>query len=207
MNNQFDNQVKTWMNEWKKQFEAMQLQFNLGKMDAADSFEQFKQLLHKSITEWKESMDTAGDKGNEMWQGMHTKMDELMVQLNLGKADSLDAFKEQKAKIETMSNELMAEARKAYNDRFNDMMQLFDASSRSFRTGIEILQLQFALGKMDAKENTEEVTAKIKEKMREVADSYNEFHKLGMQYLETWNQQMQAGIDKFKSMAEMWMKK
>jgi hypothetical protein len=41
----FETTLKNWLTEWKTKFEEMQVKFTLGKMDAADAFEQQKEKL------------------------------------------------------------------------------------------------------------------------------------------------------------------
>ena len=207
MNTNYEEQIKTWMADWRKRFEDMQVQFSLGKMDATDAFEKQKDLLRNAIVEWKSNLDKAGDKTDATVNEMKAKMEELLLQLNLGKAEGKELFEEQRKKIEAALHEIKTSGSTMYHEKFNDMMQVFDTSSKAFKAGLEILQLQFSLAKMDAKVDVAEVQAQVKAKMNEITQSFTDMQKLGMQNLEAWNKQMQDGYEKLKTMTEDWMKK
>ena len=207
MNTNYEEQIKTWMADWRKRFEDMQVQFSLGKMDATDAFEKQKDLLRNAIVEWKSNLEKAGDKADTTMNDMKGKMEELLLQLNLGKAEGKELFEEQRKKIEAALHEIKTSGSTMYHEKFNEMMQVFDASSKAFKTGLEILQLQFSLAKMDAKVDVSEIQAQVKAKMNEISQSFGDMQKVGMQNLEAWNKQMQEGYDKFKTMTEDWMKK
>ncbi len=207
MNTNYEEQIKNWMSDWRKRFEEMQVQFSLGKMDATETFEKQKEMLRNAIVEWKSNLDKAGDKGEETVTEMKAKMESLMLQLNLGKAEGKDLFEEQRKKIELALHEIKVSAKTNYDEKFNEMMTVFETSSRAFKTGLEILQLQFALAKMDLKTDAKEMQEQVKDKIAEITNSYKELQQIGMQNLEDWGKQMQAGYEKMKTMSEDWLKK
>jgi hypothetical protein len=206
METNYQEQIKNWMNQWQKQFEEMRVQFSLGKMDAADAFEKQKTQLREAIVALKSNLDQASDKADDQLEKMKARLEELQVQLSLGKAEGMDLFNEQKKKIEAALHELKTEGKSAYNKSYEQALQVFDHNATAFKTGLEILQLQFALGKMDAKDEAENIRKELNEKMNEMQNLFVESQKLMLSQMDEWNKQWQAGMDKMKQWAEQWKK-
>ena len=192
----FEDQWKQWMAEGRKRFEEMQVQFSLGKMDAADAFEKQKDFLRGAVSNWKQELDKATDVAEEHAQKLKASLEELQVQLNLGKAEGREKFEEQRKKIDLAMQEVYAAGKKAYHNNYDNMMHLFDSNAQAFKTGIEIIQLQFALVKMDVKEDAEKLRKELNEKMHELSEKYNEVQKAAVKNIEEWNKHLKEGYDK-----------
>lgn len=207
MDNRISETIKQWMEEWNKRFEEFSLQFNLGKMDAIEAFEKHKDLMRKSVLGWKESLDKLDDLGEDYLKTIKGKLEELLLQLNLGKADTKELFEEQRKKIEQALNELKGSGKTAYNENFDRIMQLFDQSTQTFKTGLEIIQLQYTLGKMEAKDKAADIQAEVVKKMNELNQSFKAAQEIGMEQMEAWKKHMLQGYRQMNIWAEEWLKK
>ncbi|MFA6261991.1 MAG: hypothetical protein WC760_11020 [Bacteroidia bacterium] len=207
MDNRINDTIKQWMEEWNKRFEEFSLQFNLGKMDAIEAFEKHKDLMRKSVLGWKESLDKLDDLGEDYLKTIKGKLEELLLQLNLGKADTKELFEEQRKKIEQALNELKGSGKTAYNENFDRIMQLFDQSTQTFKTGLEIIQLQYTLGKMEAKDKAADIQAEVVKKMNELNQSFKAAQEIGMEQMEAWKKHMLQGYRQMNIWAEEWLKK
>jgi|688.fasta_scaffold60510_4 hypothetical protein len=207
METNYLEQMKAKMAEWQKQFEDMRTQFASGKMDAVEAFEKQKSHLRDAITTLKANTEKATDLTEEQLTKLKARMEELQVQLALGKADGMDAFHEQKKKIEHAIESLKQEGKETYNKGFEQALQMFDHNTTAFKTGLEILKLQFALGKMDAKDNAEELKAELNTKMNEMQNMMHEGQKIMTSQMQEWNKQWQDGYEKMKNWADQWTKK
>ena len=85
-------QMKQFAADWQKRMEEMQMQFSLGKMDAVDAFEKQKEQYRNSLVTLKDNLDKATDMAEDKLAEMKVKIEELRLQLALGKADGMDAF-------------------------------------------------------------------------------------------------------------------
>jgi hypothetical protein len=206
METKYQEQIKDWMNQWQQRFEEMRMQFSLGKMDATETFEKQKNQLREAIVALKSNLDLAGDSADEQLTKMKARLEELQVQLNLGKADGMDLFNEQKKKIELALHELKTESKSTYNKAYEQALEVFDHNATAFKTGLEILKLQYALGKMDAKDEADNIRKELNEKMNEMQNFFTESQKLLLTQMDEWNKQWQAGMDKMKHWAEQWKK-
>ncbi len=202
MTNTLENQLKNWIDQGRKYVEDMQAQMAEGKMNAADAFEKQKAFLKTSINTWKEHIDKTTDAAEESATKMKAKLDELMIQLNLGKAEGQEQFEEQKKKIETALQEAYETAKKTYNNNHDKLVRLFESHAQAYKTGIEISQLQFTLAKMQGKENWEKTSKEISQKMKELLTHYTYMQKSAIENMEEWNNQIVEGFHKMQN----WLK-
>ncbi len=205
--NNYQDQFKDWMNEWKSKFGEMQEQFASGKVDAVEMFEKQKEQMRSALHTLKSNVDKATDAGEEQIKNMKAKMEALQVQLSLGKAEGFDLFKEQKKKIEDAVEEMNKAGKAAYHKSFDKGMEVFEHNSKAFKTGLEIVQLQYALGKMDFKDDAGRLKNELKEKMEEMQDIFAQGQKMMSEHMNDWNKLWQEGYDKMKSWSEGWQKK
>lgn len=207
MANSFDDMFKNMMNEWRTRVDELKVQLNLGKMDAAEAFEKQKDHLKDFINQAKQNIDKGTDMAEENVNALRAKLDELRVQLSLGKADTLEAFEAQRKKIEPALHEVYAAGKKAFNTGFEQGSKLFDHQAELFKTGLEVLQLQFALGKMEAKDEAEKLRKDINQKMEEMQVKAKEFQHSAMQNMEEWSNMAKENMEKFRNWMQDVMKK
>lgn len=202
-----EDQFKELFNNWKASLEELRMQFNLGKMDASEAFETQKKHLRGLIEGMKLNVDKATDMAEENAQKLRAKLDELMVQLNLGKAETKELYEEQRKKIDIALQEVYAAGKLAYHGNYTYMMELFDNNTKAFKTGLDIVKLQFALGKMEAKEEAEKARKEMNEKIAELQVFAEKAQQLTKENLEEWSKQMKEGMEKMNSWMADWWKK
>jgi hypothetical protein len=192
-------EIKEMMAEWQKHFEEMRLQFSLGKMNAADSFEQYKKQMGYALEKLRSDIDFATDKAEEQAKELKAKIEQLRVQLVLGKADTLEAFREQREKIEAALHEVFVEGKSAYNHQFENVIRVFNSNAHAFKSGMEIMELQFNLARMEAREEAEKTRHLINEKMNEMTILFKEAQDLTMKNIEEWTDVVKENIEKAKT--------
>lgn len=204
MNTNYEDQLNNWMGEWKNKLEEMREQFSSGKMDATESFEKQKDVLRTQLTQWKSKADETVATSEHEAKKMKAAMELLMLHLNLGKADARDKFDDQRKKIEHALQEVYTTARTAYDSNFNHMLQVYDNSSKAFSTNLEIVKLQFALGKMNASDDVEQLKKQLSDKMNELHQQYTEHYK---QSIDTWSELLKGNYEKMQKWMEGFMPK
>ncbi|MFI5221907.1 MAG: hypothetical protein ACHQK8_06250 [Bacteroidia bacterium] len=202
----FEEQFKKTVNDWRKNLEDLQVQFTLGKMDAAGIFEKQKDQFKTWLHSFREQMDKAVGITKENSDHLRAKFDELLVQLNLGKAESKDAFEEQKKKIEDAMNDLFETAKKIFGSGYDKMLGIFESYEHTFKTGLEILELQFALGKMESNDEIERIKKEINEKLDTINRNMQKLRELGKENMEEWSTLMKENYEKLKTFADWWAK-
>jgi hypothetical protein len=202
-----EEQFKELFNNWKSSLEDLRVQFNLGKMDASEAFEAQKKNLRHLIESMKQNADKATGMAEENAGKFKAKLEDLLVQLNLGKAETKELYEEQRKKIDLALQEVYAAGKLAYHGNYNYMMELFDNNTQAFKTGLDIVKLQFALGKMEAKEEAENLRKEINEKITELQSFAEKAQQLTKENMEEWGKQMKEGMEKMNAWMTDWWKK
>lgn len=206
MNHITDN-MKQFMADWQKRMEEMQSQFSAGKIDAVEAFEKQKEQYRETLLKVKENLDKGSEMAEEKLAEMKTKLEELRLQLSLGKADGMDAFEEQKKKIELAMHEFYIFMKGNFNSSFVKGLEMYDQQAEAFKTSLEIVKLQFSLAKMDAKDEMEVKQKAISEKMIELNQQFQQIQTTAFKNMEEVNAQLRENFEKMKAYAEGWMKK
>jgi hypothetical protein len=202
-----EEQFKQTFNTWKTSLEDMRMQFSLGKMDAVDAFEKQKVQLRSMIESMKTNLDKATDIAEENGTKLRSKLEELNLQLNLGKADGKDMFDEQRKKIDLALQEVFSAGKLAYHGNYGFMMELFENNTKAMKASLEIAQLQFALAKMEVKEEAEKARKEIEEKITELQTSAEKAQELTKENMEQWGKQMKDGFAKMSDWMTGYIKK
>lgn len=195
MKTNFEEQLNRWMRDWNTKLEKIRLNISLGKLDATEAFEEQKDQLRDHLAEWKSKADEVVTATEENIDAVKKAYENLMLQLSLGKAEAADTFVEQRQKIEQALHNVYEKSKLAYG-KSEELRKAFDNNAQAFKTNLEIIQLQFALGKMDARDEAEKINKLLHEKMNTLQQEYNENYK---QDVDAWTKQMQEKYTKVKS--------
>jgi hypothetical protein len=202
-----EEQFKQMFSTWKTSLEEMRVQFSLGKMDAGEAFEKQKGQLRNMVETLKVNADKATDIAEENVTKLRAKLEELNLQLNLGKAETADVFEAQRKKIDLALQEVFAAGKLAYHGNYGYMMELFENNSKAIKTGLEIAQLQFNLAQMEAKDGAEAAKKEIQEKLTELQSAAEKAKDLTKENLEQWGKQMKEGMEKMSDWMSSFVKK
>ncbi|MBU3662128.1 MAG: hypothetical protein FGM41_02895 [Bacteroidetes bacterium] len=205
--NQMKDQMKDFVNNWQARLEEMQMQFSLGKMDATEAFEKQKDQLRGMLVGMKDNLDKATDMAEDKTTEMRTKLEELRVQLALGKADGMDAFEAQRKQIELAMHELYVAGKHSFSSNYEKGLEMFDRQSEAFKTGLDIVKIQYSLAKMDAKDEAEEKRKELNDKIVELNNQFKGMQQTAMDNMEEMNRQLRDNFEKMKVYAEGWFKK
>jgi len=205
--NQMKDQMKDFVSSWQKRLEEMQLQFSLGKMDASESFEKQKDQLRGMLVSMKENIEKGTDLAEDKATEMRTKLEELRLQLALGKADGMEAFELQRKKIELAMHDFYQTRKQNFSGNYEKGLEMFDRQSEAFKTGLDIVKIQYNLAKMDAKDEVEEKRKELNDKIVELNNQFKSIQETAMENVEDINRQLRENFEKMKVYAEGWFKK
>ena len=163
------------LEEAKGDLEHLQMQLNLGKSDAVDAFEEHKQELSDKLDEVKGTLEEISELGEERSKPMLSRLEDLRVQLALGKADSLTAYREQEKKLNQAIFDFKQEALKTLDEaedrgeeRVAESLSLLNERTTEFRTRMEMFRVQLALGEAEARDEWGRVSEEFGESAREI---------------------------------------
>jgi hypothetical protein len=148
------DKIITGLKKAAVELEEFRLQAALGKADFKDAFEETKRKFNKFVHEAK--AHAADAKGIAMVKAIQLKivLEELQVQLALGKADTKDIFEAQRKKISLALNELETLIRK--NKTADEYYIRLQVEIEKFKIKMDILKLHYELSKLDTKNEFQE---------------------------------------------------
>lgn len=158
------------------ELEEFNVQVSLGKMEARDAFETAKKKMNNFLHE-SEVFLQGDNEIKDLVTEFRTALDELRVQLALGKADTRDAFEEQRKKITAVFHKLETffESRLAQTEA----VATLQIEMAKFRIRLEILKLRFELNRMDAHEEFEAGKKAFAQRLEKIRESAGEIEKHG----------------------------
>jgi ABC-type transporter Mla subunit MlaD len=207
MNHSFEDQFKKFMAEWNQGLQQLKGYFDSGSQTAWETFEKQKDHFRSLLTGLKPQLEKAAGLSEENMQKLRAKLDELWLQLNLGKAEGRDEFHEQRKKIEAALHELQTEAKAVFGTGYDQLLHLFDANAQAFRTGMDILKLQYEMATTKPGDQQNHVKKELASRMQELQENLRNVQATGKENLETWNRMVEDGIRKMKDYFESFNKK
>jgi hypothetical protein len=174
------------------EIEEFRLQLALGKMEAHDLYEEtkdkFNEYLRDSMSKAQKFASGAAEIGLQVKAGFET----LQLQLALGKAETKEAFEEQRQRIVHALHELEVKIRnqKVLNEYYSALL----IELNKFKIKLDILKLRYELRKLEAsaqfedrkKELTnylENIRSKFLKPSYTAADKLNHIHdELGLAF-------------------------
>jgi len=148
------------------EIEEFRVQLALGKAEAKDKFEELKHFLQKFIVEVENYFYQAGVLDADKKLNLQKAIDELKVQLNIGIADAKDMYAEQKKNIEKYLNEI--ETLIASDERVLEMKEKVLSEFEKAKIKLEILQLQFSLGKLEVKDEIHKYSKEVSQTIEDI---------------------------------------
>ena len=182
----FTQDLDDMLKNWQTRLEELRLQLALGEMDAADEFEELKKRYRKHFEAFRKKLDEM--ESSEIVTELKTTLEELRVQLALGKAESKEAFDEQKAKLKRLMARLRQGARKMQREHkgdFDQWNELLEDVMENLALHLDMLKLQFHLGKAEAKEKIKEKRKEMEERMRKLNERLDKLAAAGK---EKWDE-------------------
>ncbi|MCX6310638.1 MAG: hypothetical protein NT084_03285 [Bacteroidetes bacterium] len=154
-----DNLISTFKKSISD-LEEFQVQFALGKAEAKEKYEEVKKKFNNFLHTTKANIAL----GKERKEKLQNDFEYLQVQLALGKAETLEVFNEQKKKIFSAINKLEKSIENKSKVFVGDLDEKIRHEVEKFRIKMELLRVQYELGKLN-------VTDQFEERKHELSES------------------------------------
>ena len=132
----------------KREIDELALQLDLGKAEAVDFVEDRKRELRDIVDQVKQAVDDGKVAGGEQANSLKQSLDELRLQLALGKMESRDALSEQRQKISAAVDS----TRECLEPVEKDMKDRIQATGESLKTKLSALALDLGIRSAVAEE-------------------------------------------------------
>ena len=207
--NTLNKEIKNTLNKWRESIDELELQLSLGKSEALEEFEKRKTALNHSVNELKAKAVEWENLGEAKTQDFRAKLDELQVQLALGKAETEDIFNEQRKKIEHAIYESaisFKEIRDQAGVHVVNFIDDFDQSLNEFKSKLETFKLHYSLGKAEVKDELEKSRVELKSNLNELKQKFDEAGKVNEAKWDDFKSEMQTSFTHAKKAFEGFLK-
>jgi len=153
----------------QQEIDELTLQLALGKVEAKDKFEEIKHTFKMYVIELKNLL-SASQKA--ITPEVRSKLEELELQLSLGKADTKDLFEAQKKKIMQSISNLEDVIKKYWSTM--QMPDFFSHEVEQFKLKMEILKLRFRLKGFDIKDEYRSKMQAVRREIKRLATHAND---------------------------------
>ncbi len=150
----------------QQELDELTVQLALGKAEARDKFEELKKTFKQQVDSFRSTMEVS--ELSDIATRLKTRLDELEVQLALGKAETKEIFESQRAKI-LHSLQAFEQELEKHLSKITHSEDIYHEIEK-FKLKLEILRLKFVLKKFVIKES-------FREKMKEAGKKVNNLMK------------------------------
>lgn len=147
---QIRQSVEHKLNEWEDMAEALELQLTLGRADALQRVDEQREKLRKLTEAMKPRLDALDAMSDEARARIQGALEHLQVQLALGRAETRDAYLEQREKLHQAIRNLeerLAQAAETggaeVGPKLTEELQTFARMADRLQVELEALELQF----------------------------------------------------------------
>lgn len=182
-----------------EELDDIEIQLDLGEEEAIEAFEKQKGKFGELIAKAKSSLESLGlDEKADKLKG---DLEHLQMQLTLGKADSKDAFEVQKEKLEHAlhsAKDKFQEIKSSTDTTYDEVVHGLEGAATNFQTRMDLMRLQMALGKAEARDALEEKKNELRQKLAEVRGKVIEGEKSGEEKWEAFSEEVGEAYEQFK---------
>lgn len=115
MGDSFSDKVKKSWEDLQAKSDNLKVQWELGKQEAGDKWEEDKKSLREKATEMRQHVNELKKKNKERGEEFQAKLDHLEVQAALGKAEHEDKLKEQETEVKRALHDFNTEMEKKWH--------------------------------------------------------------------------------------------
>jgi hypothetical protein len=157
------------LNEWQEKLNDIDLELSMDFDELPEAFEKQKEEMQAFLGDSIKKLEKTI--GEDRTTDLKAKMEGLQVQMALGRAESKEAFEEQRKKFDDLFHSLQQkyeEVRKDEEATGHSLVDKLDKMATAMRTRLEVLRLKYSLGKADVEDELEETRKEVMEKVNEL---------------------------------------
>jgi hypothetical protein len=196
---------ETKLDQWQAATSALEAQFELTRDKALDRVENEKQHYRDVLQRMKSKIENSSDIADNIKSKISTQIDEMQVQLVLGKAEAKDAFEDQKNKIQAAIGVFEKNMDKSLDAMDKKMDSALDVIvqetvkvANKLDAELEAMQAHYEIEKAKTREmydaKKSEITSRISQFMGEIKDK----KQLASDKASTFEKDMSAGFENIK---------
>jgi phage host-nuclease inhibitor protein Gam len=153
----------------QQEIDELTVQLALGKVEAKDKFEEIKHTFRMYVMELKNFLNASQ---KAITPEVKTKLEDLELQLVLGKADTKDLFEVQKKKIMQSISNLEEAIKKNWSNM--QMPDFFGHEVEQFKLKMEILRLRFRVKGFNIRDGYRKKMQAVRREIKRLATHAND---------------------------------
>jgi ElaB/YqjD/DUF883 family membrane-anchored ribosome-binding protein len=191
--------MNKFLEDWLDEFDEFELDLSQDESSLSTYFDEQTTKLSKIAEQLKNKLDSL--ELDEKGKNLKGKVEHLQVQLALGKAESRDAFEEQKGKIEHAVHDVRTSLDE-WEDSLEGKAENWGKDVKSFaekiQARLETMRLQYHLGAADMGDGIEEKRKELKAKVHELREKAKEKADSADDHWEEFTDEVSEAYDHMK---------
>ncbi len=187
-----ENLVRTMKENWND----LKSKWAPAGEEASQRFEDLKQQFKNTLKLVDENMQQWKSTHREEIDDVKRSIDELYVRLNLGKAEGMEAFENQKREISREWSLLKMKLEKL--PEYQNMQQQLKQELMEWRIRLDLMKIQFALGKMEVKDSWKNISSEISKEAEHLGKAVEAGAGIAGEKLDHLEIEIRKIFDKFK---------
>ena len=170
---QIRQSIEHKLNQWEGMAEALELQLTLGRAEALQRFDEQRENLRTATTAMKTRVDAMASLSDDARNRVQGALEHLQIQLALGRAESRDAYLEQREKLRQAVRsveEQLAETAESgsaeISQKLTEELQTFARAADRLLAELEALELQFEIQAESARNQLTDARHKLTQQIQ-----------------------------------------
>jgi len=189
------------LKEWKRNAEELNHQLHLGIAETKEEFEDQKKKLSLWLDSLEDTLGNAKEVSKEKFLSIKASMQELRLQIALGKTETIEHLHEQQRNIALGLHDLKQKLSSVYGaskEEANDIIEEVSDQLDSFHTRFDLFRLRMHLAKTDAEEDWNEKKKELAHKLAVVKARLIQAEKETDHKWESFSSEMSSAWRHFK---------
>lgn len=162
---------RTWIEEWKTRLDTLKVKLELGKMDLHEGVEELEKDLRMYLAKMQTQIDALVDK-NPKAKAIKARLDEMILQLNLAKAEGKDALERETRKLRDRLHawkwDTIDWLEEKADERADKVRAALENELEFYTAQLELLNVRAHLGRSDARDKWDDLRDKLGVKLQEL---------------------------------------
>ena len=189
------------LDHWDARLDALEAQLDDGREEAMQRVEQGRQKLSEVAHKLEENLEDVADLSAEAVADLSVDLQQLRVQLALGQAETREAFNEQRTNLRhaiSGAEAKLAVIEQRAEERVGDEMERFVKASDRLQAELDAAELQFALGKAEARSALAEKRGDFNKQLRTLRKRLHEAGEKAEHRLESLEDELGEGVAAYR---------
>lgn len=197
----FRERATDQINHWKAEVDEMNVQLHLGKAEMGDEFEKQKKRIRDWANEGSRKISALGNKVGAYGTKIKGALEDLQIQLSLGKAETEEGLEKQKEKINQALHNVqdkLKEGRKAAKDKTGKVAENLEDTFTGLRGRIDMLFVQMNLAKKELGDELEPRREKARKQLQQLQAKLQDAEKVTEQKWKHFREEVSEAFQHVK---------